>query len=222
MDFFFPEHPNWKPVDDETVSAMKTGLSGIEFSSTTKIQGQVLPFYPESMFLIAKDEMWAPRNVFVYALYHGGECILLNGTSPPIHEFNGKGHILIDDDNVIDYLSFFCFFVHGDEGPFYIARSLDAPYLPDIVRNGAEEEHAELVERFNEIFQSVRTFGRSDKNAWRLSATIFYSNAIFIGDFEVQPSGISEMLDDNPVMADLPSKIDAPLVPEEGGKVSIH
>ena len=53
--------------------------------------------------------------------------------------------------------------------------------------------------------------GMDDNGAYLCDAVVFYSNAIFIANFAVQPTGMLEMLDDEPIAADLPGKIDARL-----------
>ena len=53
--------------------------------------------------------------------------------------------------------------------------------------------------------------GKDDAGNWMCDAVVYYSNALFIANFSVQPSGMIEMLDDEPIAADLPIKIDAPV-----------
>jgi hypothetical protein len=43
------------------------------------------------------------------------------------------------------------------------------------------------------------------------NAVVFYSNALFTADFAKQPSGMIEMLDDEPIVADLPVRVDCPV-----------
>jgi hypothetical protein len=43
------------------------------------------------------------------------------------------------------------------------------------------------------------------------NAVVYYSNALFIATFAVQPGGMIEMLNDEPIAADLPVKVDAPV-----------
>ena len=52
---------------------------------------------------------------------------------------------------------------------------------------------------------------KDDNGNWMCDAVVYYSNALFIANFSVQPSGMIEMLDDEPIAADLPVKIDAPV-----------
>jgi len=214
MDNFHPGHPAWSSAAPERLDELRGRFPDFTWSDETIVQEQRLPFYPDLPFVIARDSAWEPANALVYVLVDGAELVHLNGTSPPIHELNGKGHLRLDDETTLGYLSFFCFFVCGDEGPFYVAMSRTAEYLPDSVRENGGEEHARTRDRFGDVFQSPRRFGRDDDGNRRFSATIFYSNAAFVGDFVVQPSGMIEMKGDFPVIADLPHKISAPLAPD--------
>ena len=216
MDRFFPYHPAWSTADASLVEQIKANVDWIALGDATKVMSQKLPFYPDSTFIMVKDSIWNPRNVFVYLLCQDGEFKFLNGTSPPIHEFNNQGNLKLNDDNVVDYLTFFTFFVRGEEGPFYIPRSPDSPYLPTTLRRDEEvkeDKVADTVARFADIFQSPRVFEQGDESVWFVSAIVHYSNAVFNSDFEIQRGGMVEMKRDTPVMADLPAKIDAPLIP---------
>ena len=53
--------------------------------------------------------------------------------------------------------------------------------------------------------------GMNEQNHLLCNAVVFYSNALFIANFAVQPSGMIEMLDDEPIAADLPVKVDCPV-----------
>ena len=53
--------------------------------------------------------------------------------------------------------------------------------------------------------------GVNDQGHFLCDAVVFYSNALFIANFAVQPTGMIEMLDDEPIAADLPTKVDTPV-----------
>ena len=53
--------------------------------------------------------------------------------------------------------------------------------------------------------------GKNEQGHWLCDAVVFYSNALFIANFAVQPSGMIEMLSDEPIAVDLPVKVDAPV-----------
>ena len=56
------------------------------------------------------------------------------------------------------------------------------------------------------VFESVDTNG-----FFFCNAVVFYSNAVFIASYAVQPSGMVEMRDDEPIAADLPLRLHAPI-----------
>ena len=70
---------------------------------------------------------------------------------------------------------------------------------------------------FQTFFQYIGTIeeaeynGPNDKGYFLCKAVVFYSNALFIANFAVQPSGMIEMLDDEPIVGDLPVKIECPV-----------
>jgi hypothetical protein len=90
----------------------------------------MLPFYDSVALIRVRDPNWVNRRLNIYYLTDQGNLFRLNGTSPPIHEVNAKAPIKVNEKNVLDYLRFFCFFVRGEEGPFYIAESMEDPNMP--------------------------------------------------------------------------------------------
>lgn len=171
------------------------------FSPETKGEVFELDFYPGLDLIRLTDPAWLPAGVCVYLIRReGNELYRLNGTSPPIHEVNAKVSLKLTEALAADYLRFFCFFVRGDEGPFHICADAADPLLP--AKATAVAEHVE----------PPRVYGTDSDGKVRLSATVFYSNAVFNADFLVEPTGMIEMVDDRPVTSDLPAKIVAPLV----------
>jgi hypothetical protein len=53
--------------------------------------------------------------------------------------------------------------------------------------------------------------GKNDQGHMLCDAVVFYSNALFIANFAVQPTGMIEMLDDEPIAAELPTKVETPI-----------
>jgi hypothetical protein len=101
-------------------------------------------------------------------------------------------------------LRFFCFFVRGEEGPFLIAESMEDPYIPKNV----DERTRSVIEG---TIRPASYEGKNDKGFFLCDAVVFYSNALFIANFAVQPGGMIEMLDDEPIAADLSVKVNAPV-----------
>ena len=199
----------WNPVQGEELTGFLDQINpvGDKYhvnSSTTLVEWRPLPFYDQVALIRVKDPAWSPRNLFIYYLTDQGNLFWLNGTSPPIHEVNSKAPIKVTDDNVLEYLKFFCFFVRGEDGPFLVAEDMNDTYVPK-----------ELDNKTRTVIEgTVRpaTFEGEDGEGNRLcEAVVYYSNALFIANFSVQPGGMIEMLSDEPIAADLPIKIDAPV-----------
>ncbi len=140
----------------------------------------------------------------IYYLTDQGNLFRLNGTSPPIHEVNSKAPIRINEDNVLDYLKFFCFFVRGDEGPFYVAEDMEDQNLPEDM-DGTTKSVVEGTIR------PASFEGMNEQGHFLCDAVVYYSNALFIANFAVQQSGMIEMLNDEPIAGDLTSRVDKPI-----------
>jgi hypothetical protein len=204
-DVAYPNFDIWAALDDDEL------VSDIDLSSEMKWDNEVdwwsrtLPFFPDARLLMAKHRDW-PKLLFVYFLERDGQLYRLDGSSPPIHEFNAKHRLDLSGDNAVHYLQFFCYFVRGEEGPFYVIYKRNAEYKPTF-----SDEQLKHHERLDDLFQAPRVWGEDENGNIRCSALIYYSNAVFVADFLIQANGMVDMIDDQRIMAELPVKIDAPL-----------
>jgi hypothetical protein len=200
---------NWNPVKGDELAGFLEQINPIDgkykvSAETTEVHWRMLPFYDSVALIRVRDPNWVNRKLNIYYLTDQGNLFRLNGTSPPIHEVNAKAPIKITEKNVLEYLRFFCFFVRGEEGPFYIAESMADTNMP-----------AEMDETTRSVVEgTVRPAsfaGMNDQGYYLCDAVVFYSNALFIANFAVQPTGMIEMLDDEPIAADLPVKVEVPV-----------
>ncbi len=203
-------HDNhWNAVTGEELDGFLSQVGTIDgkygtSSKSTEVAWRALPFYDGVVLIRVIDKSWGKARLAIYFLAEQGNLYRLNGTSPPIHEINAKAPIKVNEGNVLDYLRFFCFFVRGEEGPFLIAESMADPYMPQ----NMDAKTKAVIEG------TVRTAtyeGKNDQGYLMCDAVVYYSNALFIANFAVQPSGMIEMLDDEPIAADLSVKVDAPI-----------
>jgi hypothetical protein len=200
---------NWNSVEGDELAGFLEQINPIDgkyrvSGETTQVQWRMLPFYETVALIRVKDPNWINPNLYIYYLTDQGNLFRLNGTSPPIHEVNAKAPIKVNEQNVLEYLRFFCFFVRGEEGPFYISETMDDPNIPTQM----DDTTRSVVEG------TVRpaTFeGTNEQGHYLCDAVVFYSNALFIANFAVQPSGMIEMLDDEPIAADLPVRVNCPV-----------
>ena len=200
---------NWTPVEGDELTGFLDQVNPIGGKykvspTTTQVHYRMLPFYDQVAMIRVKDPAWTPKNLYIYYLTDQGNLYWLNGTSPPIHEVNAKAPVKITDDNVLEYLKFFCFFVRGEEGPFLIAETMEDPYIPKNI----DEKTRSVIEG---TIRAASYEGKNEKGNFMCDAVVYYSNALFIANFAVQPGGMIEMLDDEPIAADLSVKVDAPV-----------
>ena len=169
-------------------------------ADSTAVSWRPLPFYERVVLVRVKDPAWTPGNLYIYYLTVDGNLYRLNGTSPPIHEVNALAPVKITEENVLDYLRFFCFFVRGEEGPFLIAEDINNPDLP----TDMDDQTRSVVEG---TIRPASYEGTNEQGYMLCDGVVFYSNALFIANFAVQPSGMIEMLDDEPIAVDLQCKV---------------
>jgi len=200
---------NWNAVQGEELAGFLEQINPIDgkyrvSAETTQVQWRMLPFYDQVALIRVKDPNWTNPKLNIYYLTDQGNLFRLNGTSPPIHEVNAKAPIKVTEENILEYLRFFCFFVRGEEGPFYVAESMDDPNMP----SDMDDTTRSVIEG---TIRPATFEGVNEQGHYLCDAVVFYSNALFIANFAVQPTGMIEMLDDEPIAADLPTKVDVPV-----------
>ncbi|WP_290575898.1 ankyrin repeat domain-containing protein [Ketobacter sp.] len=203
-----PVLPPWLNIDDEKLLKQINPIDGkyAVDPRTTQMVYRSLPFYQNIVLVRVKDQTWQNQRLCIFYLVDKttGNLFRLNGTSPPIHEVNLKAPLRLNESNVIEYLKFFCFFVRGDEGPFYVLESkADRNIkLTDISTSASVIEGTARPVIFN---------GQDEEGNYLIECTILYSNAVFMGHFLIRANGMVDMLNDEPVAGDLEHLIDVPI-----------
>lgn len=171
---------------------------------TTEIHWRQLPFYKKVALVRLRDTSWDPARLNVFYLTNKGELTRLDGTSPPIHQTNAEAPIHLNEDNILDYLRFFCFFVRGEEGPFLVSETMDDPAMPADM----DDSTRKAIEG---VLRPATYEGKNNEGYYLCDAIVFYANALFLANFAVQPSGMIEMLEDDPLVTELSVRVDAPV-----------
>jgi hypothetical protein len=199
----------WESVTGEELQGFLEQINPIDGKyrvspDTTQVAFRRLPFYQQVVLVRVKDPSWTPKKLTIYYLTAEGNLYRLIGTSPPIHEVNSIAPIQLTEENVLEYLRFFCYFVRGEEGPFLIAESIDDPEIP----KNMDPQTRAVIEG---TVRPASYEGHNEQGHFLCEGVVFYSNALFIAHFAIQPSGMIEMLDDDPIAADLPVRVDSPI-----------
>ena len=124
----FNEDKGWNAVTGEELAGFLSQVGNVDgkhrtSADTTEVAWRSLPFYEQVVLIRLRDRTWLPENLQIFYLANQGQLTRLDGTSPPIHQTNADAPVRINDDNVLDYLRFFCFFVRGEDGPFLVEGS---------------------------------------------------------------------------------------------------
>lgn len=157
-----------------------------------RLRSLPLEFYP-GWHLLEGLARYSSNAAGVFRMLIGpDDLLLLDGTSPPIHDLNTRA-LRLDNNRVgTQYLRFFCGAVHGEAGPFSIVERIGMLKLNPAL--GADE-----VAQVKAAVRPVRR-GRG-ASADVLSAAVLHGGALFRTRFRVQPQGMVEMLDDERVAA---------------------
>lgn len=218
MSLFSFSGPAWRPVADP--DALLDQLSDDDdappLGPSTSAHERELPMYDSVRLVCLASDAWGEDGRVCF-LQHGGRLLRLRGQSPPIHEVNAQAPIQLTEDDVLFYLSFFCLFVHGDEGPFYVLHDLEDDLLPDGFGD-IEPQGKVAAGTPRHLFRRPRLFGRDDQDRWRASGLVFYGGALFAADFHVRPDGMVEMVEDGPLATELNATVRLNLTPERGGE----
>ncbi len=167
-------------------------------ANTAKVEWRQLPFYKNIAMVRVSDRNWDKGVGPFWFLAKQGQMFHLDGSSTPIHEANEAAPVSITEDNALDYLRFFCFFVHGDEGPFLI--------IEDIEDNAFD--HSKMDDSMRKVLegsiQPASYEGRNEKGELQTTGMVLYGDAMFAARFSMTDNGLIEMTDDEPIAADLP------------------
>jgi ATP-dependent Zn protease len=166
-----------------------------------KVTGKVspLPFYKEWRLVnLVVDQPKGEEDLVLedtWALWHKGEPpILLDGSSGPVHEVNEKEHLQLDEPLIADYIRWFCFCVQADGQAFLIWEKPPKTVTPK------DKKTLELI-------QPLTFQGRGADDSWQYQGTVIYSDVVFKAVFAVQKDGQMEMLDDEPLLNNIPKRL---------------
>ncbi|SEP78847.1 hypothetical protein [Nitrosomonas ureae] len=162
-------------------------LHGISAKRVKIIQcSDKLSFYPRYRWLRCYVEQTVydhhARGV-VNCLWNSStkKLVILGGISTPIHKLNNEGMLTLEtDDQVKDYLRFFCECVWGETGgPFHI---YETAHKTDTKSVSTHAKPLEIIEK--------------NENEWKITAQVIYAGKLFKSSFLISKNGAIEMPED--------------------------
>ena len=179
--------------------ASAEAASAASAASAFKVKRFPLSFYEKAALLELREVAGGIGGGSTWVLENEGVFYRLDGSSAPIHDVNEAASIKVSRDTAVDYVRFFCFFVNGDEGPFFIVDSLDHPvFIKDKIA-AKDRETREKALREPEVLEVTA------EGTFIVSAVVMYGNALFDAKLAVTETGLIEMIDDEPIAGDIPA-----------------
>ena len=190
-------------------------------AASTQVEWAKLPFYKTFVLVRIDDADWPPGTGPLWSLSNKqGWMFHLNGKSAPIHAVNEADRVHVNESNVLDYLRFFSYFVHGSEGPFFIVEGIDHPVL-DVEKMGDpptkdeqgnwdalnprifsdKELNIPMKDVVAGVIRPAVCDGKTDDGAMTVSASVVYDGALHSARFSVTENGACVMIDDEPIAA---------------------
>ena len=211
----------WDKVDDKRSEVLpKEVLRNWNWISEPdqppRIRIADLPFYRNYKLLELSGpgpQGWQRSYALAAATSGVDSVVPLDGSSPPLHRINKlPDELRLDAESVVPYLAFFCWAVQGEEGSFQIPRSTwrEIPLLraPDDTQREGLARGDWGIRPMDPEEERSKGFPARSEGEFRFGTTIAYSNAVFRTWMAVSPSGMVTMLDDKPIVAEIPTRIE--------------
>jgi hypothetical protein len=155
------------------------------------------------------DDGGVPRS---FNMIFGPEAaIWLHGKSDPLHRLNTTVPIDLAGGVFAElYLNFFCAYVQSGEGPFHIVTEPDDLKGHLLTGTTLSDENMALLEgKFGELRQKGHRKANDgstdaaiavDENGRFLESTlVVYARGLFIAEFAIEPTGMVQMLEEEPL-----------------------
>jgi hypothetical protein len=199
------DHYKWQTVTGAQVEPFLKLINPVQGKhtaspTTATVEWAQIPFYSTIALVRVNDTAWPANTGPFWFLAKQGRMFLLDGSSAPIHDANEADPISVTEPKALEYLRFFCYFVHGDEGPFLIVEDINHPAID---KTKLDDSTRKVIEG---ALRPAAFEGKTDEGNLEASAMVLYGNALFSARFSISSNGMIEMIDDEPVAADLPVK----------------
>jgi hypothetical protein len=181
------------------LAALRTAAPGrFETASVVLAKRARLPFYSRHR-LVDLRLADAPGVGRAFLLEADDGLLWLDGRAESIHVANEREQLALADDQLLDYVRFFLFFVRGGDGAFTLLESAEA--LP---ATGADAA----------AFQPFAVLPAGDDGRPRVGATIGYGGAVFRSTFALDRDGGIEMVEDENVVVAGATVAPLPVLPD--------
>lgn len=177
-------------------------LDGSPFDPVdTTALGIELSFYPGYRFLDLADYSTMPgKRRFVLFKDSGNadenDVVVLNWTNEPIYLLNHNLPIVLNNENVAEYIRFFFTYVRGKHGRFIVTENVD-----DI--NWKEDPPPQARKAIAKMLIPLEIL-EEKSGKYYLKSTMMFRDCLFKSDIEVQKNGLVTLMNEELLVEDMP------------------
>jgi tetratricopeptide (TPR) repeat protein len=174
----------------------RAAVNSLSSASIGRVRKLDLPFYRGGA-LFEAEVLGRDQPAMIDYIRHDNEIVVLDGSSPAIHELNRAAPVRITNrEQAAAYLRFFVASIQGDGGRFSWADQVDdLPWLPEA--STAQRDSVRRLVRPLVLEEDPSGLG------WRARGSVVYSRVLFTNTFRLYQDGYTEMVYDEPVRTDL-------------------
>lgn len=204
----------WEPCPTDVASAALTRISDeipMFFSGTLlkSARWTALPFYKIYRLIeVSIESEGHPERA--YLLDGTGITWWLDGVTGPVHSVNSEENLALTEENAVDYLRFFCYFLRADEGAFALLESPE-----DVTALGHDDawfadNAAKVDPEASELWMRLQTArggaaplkvkGKDEEGRFLVDAAISYGSSRAAAVFAIATDGVVEMTEDETFM----------------------
>lgn len=178
-----PLEGDWVTMDDDTSALLGARLVDFEAVPRSQTIGAIrvlpCPCYAEYVLCDAVLGKPGPDQAMMSFLYGRDGVWRLTGNSEVIHMANANHAPDLSTPALqAFYLRFFCFFVHGAEGPFEIVSDSDSLVPGDFEASAVQPP-------------------KKDEETGYWATTVLYGRSLFRAEFEIEDGGQVRMENDD-------------------------
>lgn len=172
-------------------------LDGIDFDPVdTVIMAVDISFY-SGYRLLDLINYGAAIPSHRYVVNKDNEDIVLNFTNEPIYALNKNVPIVLNQNNVADYVRFFFMYVRGRHGRFLISESVE-----DI--NWREEPPPAAKKTIGQMLRPLRLKDNGLDGTYNMTATMMFKDSLFKSDITVTTGGLVTLSNEELLIEDMP------------------
>ena len=143
--------------------------------------------------MIKVEGHYPEDDLMLFYLSYGDDLVGLGGASDPIFEINDLGVLDLNQENVYDYLKFFCAFIDSEENnePFYVIEGPQCEFLQD----WSKHQQTRATRKYN----GPVIISSADKKDFRIESRVMHCGYLFDSKFKITNDGEVVMTDDESI-----------------------